>query len=171
MNVFLVIERLECVCSQILQIKKQAAGKSCRNTPWHTYHPFIYIYSRLTVHSGYTVFYQYVCVSWESNPQPFALLTQCSTTEPQEHIASSSCIGVYFVIMTITALIIRLYSTKTHAKKLSSKKSNCKNISNSLYILYIIAIQMTFSPEELHPALCIYYCTYNLDTAQINTWT
>ncbi len=27
-----------------------------------------------------------VCVPWESNPQPFALLTQCSTTEPQEHI-------------------------------------------------------------------------------------
>ncbi len=26
------------------------------------------------------------CVPWELNPQPFALLTQCSTTEPQEHI-------------------------------------------------------------------------------------
>ncbi len=25
-----------------------------------------------------------MCVPWESNPQPFALLTQCSTTEPQE---------------------------------------------------------------------------------------
>ncbi len=23
-----------------------------------------------------------VCVPWELNPQPFALLTQCSTTEP-----------------------------------------------------------------------------------------
>ncbi len=30
------------------------------------------------VYSGYT------CVLWELNPQPFALLTQCSTTEPQE---------------------------------------------------------------------------------------
>ncbi len=29
-------------------------------------------------------FCQYVCVPWELNPQPFALLTQCSTTEPQE---------------------------------------------------------------------------------------
>ncbi len=27
-----------------------------------------------------------VCVPWELNPQPFALLTQCSTTEPQEHM-------------------------------------------------------------------------------------
>ncbi len=52
---------------------------------------YIYVYAfsrrfypkRLTVHSGYTNFVS-TCVSWESNPQPFALLTQCSTTEPQE---------------------------------------------------------------------------------------
>ncbi len=52
----------------------------------------IYIYAfsrrfypkRLTVHSGYT-FIVSTCVPWESNPQPFALLTQCSTTEPLEH--------------------------------------------------------------------------------------
>ncbi len=39
---------------------------------------------RLTVHSGYTFFVS-MCVAWELNSQPFALLTQCSTTEPQEH--------------------------------------------------------------------------------------
>ncbi len=27
-----------------------------------------------------------MCVPWELNPQPFAPLTQCSTTESQEHI-------------------------------------------------------------------------------------
>ncbi len=27
-----------------------------------------------------------MCIPWELNPQPFALLTQCSTTEPQENI-------------------------------------------------------------------------------------
>ncbi len=51
---------------------------------------YIYIYAfsrrfypkRLTVHSGYTFFIS-MCVPWELNPQPFALLTQCSTTEPQ----------------------------------------------------------------------------------------
>ncbi len=55
------------------------------------YQCYIYIYAfsrrfypkRLTVHSGYTCFIT-MCVPWESNPQPFALLTQCSTTEPQE---------------------------------------------------------------------------------------
>ncbi len=31
-----------------------------------------------------------VCVPWELNPQPFALLTQCSTTEPQEHIYNAA---------------------------------------------------------------------------------
>ncbi len=36
------------------------------------------------VHLGYT-FFVCKCVPWELNPQPFALLTQCSTTEPQEH--------------------------------------------------------------------------------------
>ncbi len=54
---------------------------------------YIYIYSfsrrfypkRLTVHSGYTFFVS-MCVLWELNPQPFALLMQCSTTEPQEYV-------------------------------------------------------------------------------------
>ncbi len=27
-----------------------------------------------------------MCVPWELNPWPIALLTQCSTTEPQEHL-------------------------------------------------------------------------------------
>ncbi len=39
---------------------------------------------RLTITFRLYIFIS-MCVSWESNPQPFALLTQCSTTEPQEH--------------------------------------------------------------------------------------
>ncbi len=31
------------------------------------------------------IFFISMRVPWELNPQPFALLTQCSTTEPQEH--------------------------------------------------------------------------------------
>ncbi len=31
-------------------------------------------------------FFICMCVPWELNLQPFAVLTQCSTTEPQEHI-------------------------------------------------------------------------------------
>ncbi len=65
----------------------------CFDMPWYLclFQLLIYIYifsrrfypKRLTVHSGYTCFIT-MCVPWESNPQPFALLTQCSTTEPQE---------------------------------------------------------------------------------------
>ncbi len=40
-----------------------------------------FIQSDLQLHSGYT-FLISICVPWESNLQPFALLTQCSTTEP-----------------------------------------------------------------------------------------
>ncbi len=30
-------------------------------------------------------FFVRMCIPWELNPQPFALLMQCSTIEPQEH--------------------------------------------------------------------------------------
>ncbi len=36
------------------------------------------------LHSGYIYFCQYMC-SLGIEPTTFALLTQCSTTEPQEH--------------------------------------------------------------------------------------
>ncbi len=35
-------------------------------------------------------------VPWESNPQPFMLLTQCSTTEPQEQ--AYQYINIYLTI-------------------------------------------------------------------------
>ncbi len=44
-----------------------------------------FIQSDLQLHSG-CKFLSSICVPWELNPQPFALLTQCSTTEPHsEH--------------------------------------------------------------------------------------
>ncbi len=44
------------------------------------------------------------CVSWELNTQPFALLTQCSTTEPQEHMQD-----------ICHRNICRTYATETYA--------------------------------------------------------
>ncbi len=61
-----------------------------QNSDYTVLSAYIYAFSRrfypkrLTMHSGYTCFIT-MCVPWESNPQPSALLTQCSTTEPQEH--------------------------------------------------------------------------------------
>ncbi len=46
-----------------------------------------FIQSDLQLHSGFTFFIS-ICVPWESNPQPFALLTQCSNHwATQEHCA------------------------------------------------------------------------------------
>ncbi len=62
-----------------------------RSCQWRILIFYIYAFSRrfypkwLTVHSGYTVLYQYMCFLG-IEPTTFALLTQCSTTEPQEHI-------------------------------------------------------------------------------------
>ncbi len=44
-----------------------------------------FIQSDLQLHSGYRFFFISMCVPWESNPQSFALLTQCSTTEPHRN--------------------------------------------------------------------------------------
>ncbi len=54
-----------------------------------TYLYYIYAFSRSFYPKRLTIAFRlYIfistCVPWESNPQPFALLTQCSTTEPQE---------------------------------------------------------------------------------------
>ncbi len=43
-----------------------------------------FIQSDLQLHSGYTFFF-FFRTCWESNPQPFAQLTQCSTTEPHRN--------------------------------------------------------------------------------------
>ncbi len=44
-----------------------------------------FIQSDLQCIQAIQFFFISMCVPWESNPQPFALLTKCSTTEPQEH--------------------------------------------------------------------------------------
>ncbi len=54
-----------------------------------------------------------MCVPWELNPQPFALLTHRSTTEPQEH---------YY----ISRLQVKYYMTSDYT--MSWKKSGvCKS--------------------------------------------
>ncbi len=74
---------------------------------------YIYAFSRrfypkrLTVHSGYTFFLS-VCVPWELNPWPFALLMQCSTTEPQEHSAPFNIvISIFTILQMFTFFIIK----------------------------------------------------------------
>ncbi len=63
-----------------------------RNLHVHIEWFIIYIYAfsrrfypkRITIAVRLYIFIS-MCVPWESNPQPFALLTQCSTTEPHRN--------------------------------------------------------------------------------------
>ncbi len=61
-----------------------------------------FIQSRLTIQAIHLHF------PWELNPQPFALLTQCSTTEPQE---------TYTKLRTVPPIIIYNYLNR-HVKYL-----------------------------------------------------
>ncbi len=71
-------------CAMTLSTKRWIAFSRC-------FYP-----KRLTIAVRLYIFIS-MCVPWESNPQPFALLTQCSTTEPhrntgtQELITAFSC--------------------------------------------------------------------------------
>ncbi len=57
-----------------------------------------FIQSDLQLHSGYT--FLLVRVPWESNPQPFAQLTQCSTTEPHGNIIYRGFDNIEWNILT-----------------------------------------------------------------------
>ncbi len=82
----------------------------------------IYIYAfsrhfypkRLTVHSDYTFFVS-MCVPWELNPQPFALLMQCFTTEPQEHGLKRASTFVYVFEERVLQTQYHLRARLTHA--------------------------------------------------------
>ncbi len=54
-------------------------------------------------------FFVSMCVPWELNPQPFALLTQCSTTEPQEHQRIS--FGNFYMSVVILNLYLLIYGS------------------------------------------------------------
>ncbi len=75
--------------AQFLQYSKDASVSDEEMQVSHT-HIYIYAFSRrfypkrLTITFSLYIFIS-MCVPWESNPQPFALLTQCSTTEPHRN--------------------------------------------------------------------------------------
>ncbi len=58
-----------------------------------------------------------MCVPWELNPQPFALLTQCSTTEPQEPTVAqcvpqnSLCLHIYLCLLSNRMNIVSTVSS------------------------------------------------------------
>ncbi len=81
-----------------------------RVTHTHTHtHTYIYAFSRRFYPKRLTIAFRlYIfistCVPWESNPQPFAQLTQCSTTEPHRN-TPTVCVYIYIYIYTHTHII------------------------------------------------------------------
>ncbi len=103
---------------------------------------------RLTVHSGYNFFCQYIC-SLGIEPTTFALPTQCSTTEPQEHINK----------LKIHAFILRVYlslfGTNCHSTVLEIEMPGFKNIFTHLRVdsynsnqIYIRLQKQTYTQKK-----------------------
>ncbi len=66
---------------------------------------YIYAFSRRFYPKRLTVVFRLyiqvsICVPWESNPQPFVLLTQCSTTEPHRNMCCTTPVeqGYHFLV-------------------------------------------------------------------------
>ncbi len=84
-------------------------------------------------------FFISMCVPWELNPRPFALLTQCSTTEPKEHYAfikRARCKNAYFAAVMENSKYHNsaIWNVNTWlVKKLLTKlKLNAKLLKSSL---------------------------------------
>ncbi len=69
----------------ILSWDRSTVQYSNVNKKWHITFSRRFYPKRLTIAVRLYIFIS-MCFPWESNPQPFALLTQCSTTEPHRNI-------------------------------------------------------------------------------------
>ncbi len=91
----------------------------------HLHYIYIYAFSRRFYPKRLTIaFMLYIfistCVPWESNPQPFALLTQCSTTEPHRNMW----------LLRIPARLPRCFLRRLGLLKRPSLTSVLRSISN-----------------------------------------
>ncbi len=91
---------------------KTSTHKTAKEILRHEIYIYIYAFSRRFYPKRLTsAFKLYICISmcvlWESNPQPFVLLMQCSTTEPHRNTYmtpdhKTSHKGQFFVIKIYT---------------------------------------------------------------------
>ncbi len=96
---------------------------------------YIYIYAfsrrfypkRLTIAFRLYIFIS-ICVPWESNPQPFALLTQCSPTEPHRNIMSS----IKHVLWSASSVLGRCPVERLHWAVLLIPQGGARSVHLSL---------------------------------------
>ncbi len=92
---FFLFITLRAFVSHNLIIKCKNAGFTFKYLDLCIY-IYIYAFSRRFYPKRLTIafrLYNFIsmCVPWELNPQPFALLTQCSTTEPHRNTVYIEC--------------------------------------------------------------------------------
>ncbi len=81
------IENIWGIVKRTMRNKRPKNADKLKATVKETWASITFTFSRrfypkqLTIAFRLYIFIS-MCVPWESNPQPFALLTQCSTTEP-----------------------------------------------------------------------------------------
>ncbi len=75
----------DCSCLIVIDVLPTIIVRLTKWTPAGTFLHLAdaFIQSDLQCIRAINVFFIITCVPWELNPQPFALLTQCSTIEPQ----------------------------------------------------------------------------------------
>ncbi len=98
-------------------------------------------------------FFISTCVPWELNPQPFVLLTQCSTTEPQKHVW---CWKIWNtqrlqdkslrMCLIPAPTDILLFNIKTHTK--AAAKCLPKIIIRSLKIRSVFDVRAAVKPPD-----------------------
>ncbi len=71
-----------------------------------------------------------MCVPWELNPQPFALLMQCSTTEPQEDLHTLHT-GTHTLNISFTYLMSSSWAKMMTPRALGVSISLLMILSNS----------------------------------------
>ncbi len=122
-------------------VEQRLRNKSEKSPHAHAHKHLPFTPKPLTVHSGCTFFfYQYVCVHWELNPQPFALLTQC---EPQESLSQ-----------TISKVKNRFHTGKASKFTLDIFRRK-KGSKISLLFLFIIGVMTTGCSDSVPQFMCL----------------
>ncbi len=83
--IFLTAKKIKLVSSMLKQAS-QSGPQFIDKKNKQTVYIYFYALADAFIQSNLQAIHIFIsmCVPWELNPQPFALLTQCSTTEPQE---------------------------------------------------------------------------------------
>ncbi len=130
----------------------------------------------LTVNAGYTFFIS-MCVRWELNPQPFVLLMQCSTTEPQEqHVCEGFLLKIKTAENHAPCLFSLFYDSvfyfpkkkKKTASDLASASMSFNASASTLSTNYLIFITHLSEFFYLYCEMQVFCVSHRVDLRRLN---